>query len=61
MTARHPYDCHVRLTPEQYATLQAMAAGADRSLTAQVRFMLARMLEPGARVSVNAAMAATKE
>ena len=44
MTARHPYDCHVRLSEGEYLALQALAARADRSLTAQVRFMLRDML-----------------
>ena len=59
MTARHPYDCHVRLTAAEYAQLQRLAAVADRSLTAQVRFMLRDMLA-GVPAS-QAAMAVTKE
>ena len=59
MTTRHPYDCHVRLSEAEYRALQALAARADRSLTAQVRFMLRDML---ASVQASqAAMAATKE
>ena len=55
MTTRHPYDCHVRLTEGEYRELQRLADREHRSLTAQVRFMLARML------ATQAAMAATKE
>jgi len=55
MTTRHPYDCHVRLTAEEYRELQRLADAGQRSLTGQVRFMLARMLDPSARVSVSTA------
>lgn len=59
MTARHPYDCHVRLTADEYRELQRLADAGQRSLTGQVRFMLSRRLDPTARVSISTA--ATKE
>lgn len=49
MTARHPYDCHVRLTADEYRALSELAAREDRSLTAQVRVMLSKLLTKAAK------------
>jgi len=45
MTTRHPYDCHVRFTESEYRALCEMAERESRSLTAQVRFMLSKLLQ----------------
>ncbi len=57
MTARHPYDCHVRFTADEYRAIVAIAAREQRSITAQVRVMLSLAIPDW----INADQSATKE